>query len=105
MLLPEFRKKLLQLFDGKLPISHKLQKLYDRNYVKIRYIPLPNQHIISTLHSNKISNGNVGKSISPNDEHKITSLTDVKFLESGVVYGCKVHQHILQKTNHTISIH
>ena len=95
----------MQLFDGKLPISRKLQKLYDCNYVKIRYIPLSNQHIISTLHSKKISNGNVGKPVSPNDEHKTISLTDAEFHESGIVYGCKAHQHILQKTNRTTSVH
>ena len=104
-------RNFFRILDRHFPKSHKLHKIFNRNYVKVSYSAMPNFSSIINSHNKKIINENIEKPpVKPcNCRSKSSCPLNGDCLQSSLVYICKAdtinitedHPHYIGLTENT----
>ena len=100
-------KKFLQILDKHFPKSHKLHKLFNRNYFKVSYSSLPNFLSIINSHNKKILRQEEMALPKPHCNCKVKESCPLycDSLQSSVVCGCKItSNNTAEDSPHYISL-
>ena len=99
-------RKFLNIVSKNFPKKHRLNKLFNRNNLKVSYSCLPNVASIISGHNKKILNNKITKSTtkSCNCQKKNSCPLNGNCLDNQIVYKCHVQQNVNEEGSHYIGL-